>query len=515
MSTKGIATTLFLALGLTALSCSGSGGPSTSGASDELTAEQCTYFAEGDKVQICHRTGSARKPYTVIRTSVASCGGHAQHDGDYITSTDPLDPLYDPTCSGQGCFPEGAPYDGSVECCDGLSPATGVCADVDECAAATNPCGANATCTNVLHGGGYTCACAPGSARDAAGTCVDINECAGPDGGCGLGATCTNNAGAPPTCTDIDECAGPNNGGCGAAATCTNTPAGAPPTCTHIDACGPPTAPFPSDALWFTVQGGGIYGVTLTRDAAGVPTATGVTPFATPSGGASPGIAFNCGRLHYVSSDGTIIAYAGDRSSSVYASGLPAGFFGSMDLAFNSAGHLFLAVWAPPGLFQLAGGGPGPWSPLPASASLAAPVSMGIDATSGLLFISDFNANRIHSYDPALGVLGDVATVSDPVASLVGCDGQVYVAQHYSGQISKVNPATGSVSPLVTGLYYPEGLTVDAWGHMYVGMNNGVIGRFDTAGQYVPLISTGLDVDRLTWFGGGQMPLVAQACTAL
>lgn len=93
-----------------------------------LTTDQCSYFAARDTVTICHRTGAARRPYTIIRTNVASCGGHAGHDGDYIASSDPQSPLYDPTCNGQGCLPAGAPVDGTIECCAGLANVNGVCA---------------------------------------------------------------------------------------------------------------------------------------------------------------------------------------------------------------------------------------------------------------------------------------------------------------------------------------------------------------------------------------------------
>jgi len=97
-----------------------------------LTAEQCDYFEAGGKVQICHKTGSAKKPYTILKVSSEACvNSHAAHDGDYIA-------INDPTCNQQGCFPEGAPYDGSVECCEGLEPddATGEGAPVG-CASAS------------------------------------------------------------------------------------------------------------------------------------------------------------------------------------------------------------------------------------------------------------------------------------------------------------------------------------------------------------------------------------------
>ncbi|MDP2349921.1 MAG: hypothetical protein Q8M74_02050 [Chloroflexota bacterium] len=88
-----------------------------------LTAAQCEFFEVDGKVQICHFTGSPRKPYTIIGVNLAACvDGHAGHDHDYVA-------IDDPDCSRQGCFPARAPYDGSVECCDGLAPdASGICA---------------------------------------------------------------------------------------------------------------------------------------------------------------------------------------------------------------------------------------------------------------------------------------------------------------------------------------------------------------------------------------------------
>ena len=152
-----------------------------------LTAEQCSFFAEGDKVTICHKTSSAKKPYTVIRTNVASCGGHSLHAGDYVGYNDP-------TCNGQGCFPAGAPFDGSVECCEGLSPQAGVCA--------VAPCPASAS-------GGPACVCDPGysgalawsfSSTAWTGDCADNDECAADSAACAPGTTCANTPGSF-TCT--------------------------------------------------------------------------------------------------------------------------------------------------------------------------------------------------------------------------------------------------------------------------------------------------------------------------
>ncbi|MFO0624974.1 MAG: hypothetical protein U0325_05100 [Polyangiales bacterium] len=126
MSPRGFLPTVLGALALVS-ACGGDRADLAQGHAS-LTADQCSYFAAGDTVTICHRTGAARRPYTILRTNVASCGGHAGHDGDYIASSDPRSPLYDPTCNGQGCLPAGAPADGTIECCAGLTNVGGVCA---------------------------------------------------------------------------------------------------------------------------------------------------------------------------------------------------------------------------------------------------------------------------------------------------------------------------------------------------------------------------------------------------
>lgn len=90
-----------------------------------LTAEQCSFFEANGKVQICHHTGSEKKPYTILRTSLDGCiDGHAGHALDYVA-------VDDPTCQQLGCYPIGAPADGLVPCCEGLGvDDAGACADL-------------------------------------------------------------------------------------------------------------------------------------------------------------------------------------------------------------------------------------------------------------------------------------------------------------------------------------------------------------------------------------------------
>ncbi|WP_437302922.1 calcium-binding EGF-like domain-containing protein [Sorangium sp. So ce388] len=197
-------------------------------ADSALTGAQCDYFDVNGKVQICHLTSSASHPYTIIKTSVQGCiNGHAGHPGDYITSTDPSSPTYDPTCQGGGCLPVGAPTDATLECCDGLVSQNGTCVDLcagvtcaasDQCHAAGTCNPADGTCSNPAVADGTTCSdgngctvddactagvCTPGAAVvcGASDSCHAAGTCNPADG------TCSNPAVADGTpCSDGDGC---------------------------------------------------------------------------------------------------------------------------------------------------------------------------------------------------------------------------------------------------------------------------------------------------------------------
>lgn len=99
--------------------------PSISG--HALNAEQCSFFAENGRITICHKLPRAKpdREYVVMRISEQACvKGHADHADDYVA-------YGDSDCAGVGCFPFGAPFDGTVPCCDeegNLEARDGVCA---------------------------------------------------------------------------------------------------------------------------------------------------------------------------------------------------------------------------------------------------------------------------------------------------------------------------------------------------------------------------------------------------
>jgi hypothetical protein len=143
---------------------------------------------------------------------------------------------------------------GAAGCAAGYSMIGPSCVDNDECAAITNPCGANTVCTNTA--GSYACSCAPGFGNSGS-SCVDLNECAAVTNPCSVNSICTNTPGtytcacttgysnaANPSgpCIDVNECSGTNP--CTSNLTCTNTPgsytcACAPGTVMGTSACVP------------------------------------------------------------------------------------------------------------------------------------------------------------------------------------------------------------------------------------------------------------------------------------
>lgn len=131
-----------------------------------LTAAQCMYFQTNGNVDICHKTGSKKNPFTRIRVDTEACvNGHTAHSGDFIALPG------DTNCAGQGCLPVGAPCDANLPCCDGLSCTAGVCTAPNPCL--SNPCNFNGDC--LADGGSYTCSCYPG--YTGANCDVDIDYC--------------------------------------------------------------------------------------------------------------------------------------------------------------------------------------------------------------------------------------------------------------------------------------------------------------------------------------------------
>lgn len=188
-----------------------------------LSAAQCTQFAVGGKVKVCHATGSAKNPFVLVNVAVAGCtSGHAGHANDYVSVNG--------ECNGAP-LPPGSPCDATLECAAGYSCQEGTCQDRcrNVTCTASNQC-ASARCVSLTG----TCVEEPltGTACNDGDACTQADSC--------VAGTCT---GADPiTCTASSQCHGA--GTCDpASGACSNPPLASGAACddaslsTYADAC--------------------------------------------------------------------------------------------------------------------------------------------------------------------------------------------------------------------------------------------------------------------------------------
>ena len=175
----------------------------------------------------------------------AGCGGDDCDDARAAVNpgaTEVCNGGVDDDCDGAADAADGV----CVACPSGYAGVDGACTDVDECAVA-GFCGAGgASCTNLP--GSFACTCAAGyaAASPTGALCVNVDECAAAVNPCGAG-TCFDNAGSyacacpagyraegvtAPTCVNVNEC-DPLATPCDTspAAPCTNTVGGFTCTC--------------------------------------------------------------------------------------------------------------------------------------------------------------------------------------------------------------------------------------------------------------------------------------------
>ncbi len=277
----------------------------------------------------------------------------------------------------------------------------------------------------------------------------------------------------------------------------------------------PPQAPlFPADSLFVTMGGGGsewVYYVPLARDGAGVPSsAVAPTGFAQVNLAQSSSLTFGDGGLgpmYVPNAVGQVQVFQPDGSSAVYASGLPSGHISLAGVAQTPNGDLFIGDFGNDAVYLIPpGGGAGPFSAVITNAThgLDLPGSFGLDPITGDVWVPSYSSNQVFKRTPA-GVVTEVVSSGTAISNLVvTCSGRVFGSDHIqNGRIFEIDPVTGAMSVHATGIYYPEGLTVDDQGWMYTVGNGGWIYAFnETPGVATPIRRVVVsDLDGIAWVG--------------
>jgi hypothetical protein len=220
---------------------------------------------------------------------------------------------------------------------------------------------------------------------------------------------------------------------------------------------------------------------------------------------------------------GDIATVAGTGSAGFSGDGGPATsamLDNPMGVAIDGGGNLYVTDWenhrvrkvdAAGTITTFAGNGAGPGSELgdggPAtSASLAAP--WGIAASQGSLYIADWMNARVRrvdaggtistfagtgqwSEDPGDGGPAAAASLSGPTDVAVDGAGNVYISEGEGRRVRKVDP-TGTITTVVSGLWWPSGVAVDATGVLYIADHGGKrVYRLDGSGTLAVVAGTG------------------------
>ena len=196
-----------------------------------------------------------------------------------------------------------------------------------------------------------------------------------------------------------------------------------------------------------------------------IPVTLSGTPNSTPivsnfgSGYHTPGeLAFDSAGNLYVAdfTSGTVSKVTPGGTVSTFAAGLSRPF----GLAFDAAGNLYVANDGSGTVSKVTPGG----TVSTFASGLSNPFGLAFDAA-GNLYVA--NGGTVSKVTPA-GVVTTFATgFNQPFGLTFDFAGNLYVANDGSGTVSKVTPA-GVVSTFVTGFNQPFGLTFDSAGNLYV-----------------------------------------------
>jgi len=198
----------------------------------------------------------------------------------------------------------------------------------------------------------------------------------------------------------------------------------------------------------------------------------------------------------YVSTfDNTILKFAPDGSSSVFASGLSA----PEGLAFDGQGNLYVANYGSSTIMKFTPNGVGS---VFASTGLLNPIALAIDK-SGNLYVSnegayDNGTQQYHSYIEKFTAAGVGSLFADATANGpdgLACDsaGNLYAAYRgFHKEIMKFTPG-GAASIFASTSNEPQGLAFDTLGTLYASYGPaGSIEKFSSSGTSLGVFASGM-----------------------
>jgi hypothetical protein len=145
------------------------------------------------------------------------------------------------------------------------------------------------------------------------------------------------------------------------------------------------------------------------------------------------------------------------------------GFIVHMDLQGDTLGTITVPVTDSPGFLS--------------------PEGFGLDPRDGSFWIPLTNTATLVHIDASGNLLAEYAVPSNPDDAAVGPDGNIYISQVFSGEVSVFNPTTGTDSPFASSPF-PLGVTWSVAGDLWVGDLFGGAEEFDSSGKLINQVDT-------------------------
>ena len=119
--------------------------------------------------------------------------------------------------------------------------------------------------------------------------------------------------------------------------------------------------------------------------------------------------------------------------------------------------------------------------PVTDSPGFLSPEGFGYDPTDGSFWVPLPNSATLLHVDSSGNLLSDYSVPANPDDAAVGPDGNIYISQVFSGEITQLNPSTGAVSYFASSPF-PLDLTWSAAGDLWVGDIDAGVEEYNSSG---------------------------------